>query len=207
MPTDPDLHYRYVGYQTNFETLRDSVIHQIGGNLRIRRTANGLYIDWLKTIGRASNSPIELGVNIKSATRETSFENVITRLVPLGADLGIEDPDAENDRGLSIKERLTISTVNGGKLYLEDSELLTKFGIIQKPMDWAEIDDATTLKQRGQQFFDSQKAILTTWEVNAIERSLIDRALTYLIFLFNILLSTTITPSLGPHPHPQLIYR
>ena len=174
MTTDTDLPYRYIGYKTTFETLRESVINQIGGYLRIRRTANGMYIDWLKTIGRASNSPIELGVNIKSATRETSFENVITRLVPLGADLGIEDPDAENDRGNSIKERLTISTVNGGKLYLEDSELLTKFGIIQKPMDWAEIDDANILKQRGQQFLDSQKAILTTWEVDAIERSLID---------------------------------
>ena len=46
--------------------------------------------------------------------------------------------------------------------------------IIQKPMDWAEIDDATILKQRGQQFIDSQKAILTTWEVDALERSLID---------------------------------
>ena len=174
MTTDTDLPYRYIGYQTTFETLRDRVINQIGGYLRIRRTANGLYIDWLKTIGRASNSPIELGVNIKSATRETSFENVITRLVPLGADLGIVDPDAENDRSNSIKERLTISTVNSGKLYLEDSQLLTQFGIIQKPMDWAEIDDATILKQRGQQFLDNQRAILTTWEISAIERSLID---------------------------------
>ena len=174
MTTDTDLPYRYIGYQTTFETLRDRVINQIGGYLRIRRTANGLYIDWLNTIGRASNSPIELGVNIKSATRETSFENVITRLVPLGADLGIVDPDAENDRSNSIKERLTISTVNSGKLYLEDSQLLTQFGIIQKPMDWAEIDDATILKQRGQQFLDNQRAILTTWEISAIERSLID---------------------------------
>jgi len=174
MTTDTDLPYRYIGYQTTFETLRDRVINQIGGYLRIRRTATGLYIDWLDTIGRTSNSPIELGVNIKTATRETNFENVITRLVPLGADLGIEDPDAENDRGNSIKERLTISTVNGGRLYLEDRQLLTQFGIIQKPMDWAEIDDATILKERGQQFLDSQKAILTTWEVNAVERSLID---------------------------------
>ena len=174
MTTDTDLPYRYIGYQTTFETLRDRVINQIGGYLRIRRTATGLYIDWLETIGRASDSPIELGVNIKTATRETSFENVITRLVPLGADLGIDDPDAENDRGNSIKERLTISTVNGGKLYLEDKQLLTQFGIIQKPMDWAEIDDAAILKERGQQFLDSQRAILTTWEISAIERSLID---------------------------------
>ena len=174
MTTDTDLPYRYIGYQTTFETLRDRIINQIGGYLRIRRTATGLYIDWLETIGRASDSPIELGVNIKTATRETNFENVITRLVPLGADLGIDDPDAENDRGNSIKERLTISTVNGGNLYLEDKQLLTQFGIIQKPMDWAEIDDATILKDRGQQFLDSQRAILTTWEISAIERSLID---------------------------------
>ena len=174
MTTDTDLPYRYIGYQTTFETLRDRIINQIGGYLRIRRTATGLYIDWLKTIGRTSDSPIELGVNIKTATRETSFENVITRLVPLGADLGVDDPDAENDRGNSIKERLTISTVNGGKLYLEDRELLTQFGIIQKPMDWAEIDDASILKERGQQFLDGQSAILTTWEISAIERSLID---------------------------------
>ena len=174
MTTDTDLPYRYIGYKTTFETLRESVINQIGGYLRIRRTASGLYIDWLEKVGRTSKSPIELGVNIKTATRETNFENVITRLVPLGADLGIDDPDAENDRGNSIKERLTISTVNGGNLYLEDKQLLTQFGIIQKPMDWAEIDDATILKQRGQQFMDSQKAILTSWEVDAIERSLID---------------------------------
>src|SRR5699024_1539300 len=97
MTTDTDLPYRYIGYQTTFDTLRDRVINQIGGYLRIRRTAKGLYIDWLEIIGRASIRPNELGVNIKAETHESNIENLITRLVPLCVDLGIKDPDAKYD--------------------------------------------------------------------------------------------------------------
>lgn len=168
MTSDTDLPHRYIGYQSTFKTISEQVIGKIGGYIQIRHERDGMYIDWLKEIGEFVDSPIEAGENIISAERETSFEGIVTRLIPLGAD--IQQENTEEVEGVTlIRERLGIASVNGGKNYIDDIELIKQFGIIERGMDWPEIDDETTLKSRGDQYMDGQRAILTTWEVEAVE--------------------------------------
>lgn len=174
MSTDTDLPHRFLGYQSTFETLKEHVVDKIGGYIQIRYESDGMYIDWLKEIGEFVDSPIEAGENILSAKRETSFEGMITRLVPLGADKN-EDNQEEEIEGLTvIRERWDIKSVNGGKDYIDDIELIEKFGIIERKVDWTDIDEPNILKERGDQYMAGQRAILTTWEVDVVEKSLID---------------------------------
>ena len=134
-----------------------------------------MYLDYLKDVGQEMDSPIQLGTNIETARRELDLSNLITRLVPLGADLDKDNREEETGQYV-VRERVTINSVNGGKNYIEDAELVKQFGILQRPMDWTEIKDAGILLQRGQQYMQSQKIAISAWSVSVVELYLIDQS-------------------------------
>ena len=134
-----------------------------------------MYLDYLKDVGQDMDSPIQLGNNIETARRELDLSNLITRLVPLGAYLDKDNRDEETGQYV-VRERVTINSVNGGKNYVEDAELVKQFGILQRPMDWTEIKDARILLQRGQQYMQNQKIAISAWSVSVVELYLIDQS-------------------------------
>lgn len=170
-----DTPYRYIGYDTTFETIKTYLIGRLGGYIHLRLEDDGMYLDYLRSVGEEMESPIQLGTNIETARRELDLSNLITRLVPLGADLDKDTRDEETGQYV-VRERVTINSVNGGKNYVEDAELVKQFGIIQRPMDWTEIKDARILLQRGQQYMQNQKIAISAWSVSVVELYLIDQS-------------------------------
>ena len=170
-----DTPYRYIGYDTTFDTIKTYLIGRLGGYIQLRLEDDGMYLDYLKDVGQEMDSPIQLGSNIETARRELDLSNLITRLVPLGADLDKDNRDEETGQYV-VRERVTINSVNGGKSYIEDAELVKQFGILQRPMDWTEIKDAGILLQRGQQYMQNQKIAISAWSVSVVELYLIDQS-------------------------------
>ncbi len=175
VPNQSDIPYRYIGYDTTFETIKTYLVGRMGGYIQLRLEDDGMYLDYLKDVGQDMSSPIQLGTNIETARRELDLSNLITRLVPLGADLDKDTQSAETGQYV-VRERVTINNVNGGKSYIEDAELVRQFGIIQRPMDWTEIKDTSILLQRGQQFMANQKIAISSWSVSVVELYLIDQS-------------------------------
>lgn len=173
-----DKPFRYLGYEPTWDTIRERIIANIGGYLTLRRASDGLYLDWTTSIGQNQESPIQLGRNIKSASREVSFDGIATQIMPIGADEKNSDGSSSSDKeeqGSDVtRKQIDISSVNGGKIWLEDTELVAKFGIIRKPLIWTEIDNPQVLKNRGLQYLRNQKIALAKWTVSAVERYLID---------------------------------
>lgn len=173
-----DKPWRYLGYESTWDTIRERIIANIGGYLTLRRENDGFYLDWTSSIGKSQESPIQLGRNIKSASREVSFDGIATQIMPIGADEKNSDGSSSSDKeeqGSDVtRKQIDISSVNGGKMWLEDAELVAKFGIIRKPVIWTEIDNAQVLKNRGLQYLRNQKIALAKWTVAAVERYLID---------------------------------
>ncbi|HEU6675042.1 TPA: phage tail protein [Streptococcus pneumoniae] len=173
-----DKPFRYLGYEPTWDTIRERIIANIGGYLTLRRVSDGLYLDWTTSIGQNQESPIQLGRNIKSASREVSFDGIATQIMPIGADEKNSDGSSSSDKeeqGSDVtRKQIDISSVNGGKMWLEDAELVAKFGIIRKPVIWTEIDSPSVLKSRGLQYLRNQKIALAKWTVAAVERYLID---------------------------------
>lgn len=174
-----DKPFRYLGYEPTWDTIRERIIANIGGYLTLRRVSDGLYLDWTTSIGQNQESPIQLGRNIKSASREISFDGIATQIMPIGADeKNTKKPSKETkkeEQGSDVtRKQIDISSVNGGKIWLEDAELVAKFGIIRKPVIWTEIDNPQVLKNRGLQYLRNQKIALAKWTVAAVERYLID---------------------------------
>lgn len=173
-----DKPWRYLGYESTWDTIRERIVSNIGGYLTLRREKDGFYLDWTSSIGMSQESPIQLGRNIKSASREVSFDGIATQIMPIGADEKNSDGSTSSDKeeqGSDVtRKQIDISSVNGGKMWLEDAELVAKFGIIRKPVIWTEIDNAQVLKNRGLQYLRNQKIALAKWTVAAVERYLID---------------------------------
>ena len=175
VPNQSDIPYRYIGYDTTFDTIKTYLIGRLGGYIQLRLEDDGMYLDYLQNVGEEMDSPIQVGTNIETARRELDLSNLITRLVPLGADLDKENRDEETGQYV-VRERVTINSVNGGKSYVEDAELVKQFGILQRPMDWTEIKDAGILLKRGQQYMQSQKIAISAWSVSVVELYLIDQS-------------------------------
>lgn len=173
-----DKPWRYLGYESTWDTIRERIVANIGGYLTLRRENDGFYLDWTSSIGKSQESPIQLGRNIKSASREVSFDGIATQIMPIGADEKNSDGSSSSDKeeqGSDVtRKQIDISSVNGGKMWLEDAELVAKFGIIRKPVIWTEIDSPSVLKSRGLQYLKNQKIALAKWTVAAVERYLID---------------------------------
>lgn len=173
-----DKPWRYLGYESTWDTIRERIVANIGGYLTLRRENDGFYLDWTSSIGKSQESPIQLGRNIKSASREVSFDGIATQIMPIGADEKNSDGSSSSDKeeqGSDVtRKQIDISSVNGGKMWLEDAELVAKFGIIRKPVIWTEIDSPSVLKSRGLQYLRNQKIALAKWTVAAVERYLID---------------------------------
>lgn len=173
-----DKPWRYLGYEPTWDTIRDRIVINIGGYLTLRRENDGFYLDWTSSIGKNQESPIQLGRNIKSASREISFDGIATQIMPIGADENNSQNEVnenKEEQGSDVtRKQIDISSVNDGKIWLEDAELVAKFGIIRKPVIWTEIDNAQVLKNRGLQYLKNQKIALAKWTVSAVERYLID---------------------------------
>lgn len=170
-----DRPFRYIGYDSSWETVRERIINNIGGYLTLREFNTRLYVDWTKDIGATKESPIKLGQNIKSASREVDFDGIATIIVPIGADLQSQNQGQEEDQSPDVtRAQLDIRSVNDGKMYLADEELIKEFGFIRKSVIWTEIDNPSILLARGKQYLRNQKIALAKWTISAVERYLVD---------------------------------
>lgn len=170
-----DRPFRYIGYDSSWDTVRERIINNIGGYLTLREFNTRLYVDWTKDVGVTKESPIKLGQNIKSASREVDFDGLATIIVPIGADLQSQNQVQEEDQSPDVtRAQLDIRSVNDGKMYLADEELIKEFGFIRKSVIWTEIDNPSILLARGKQYLRNQKIALAKWTISAVERYLID---------------------------------
>lgn len=170
-----DRPFRYIGYDSSWETVRERIINNIGGYLTLREFNTRLYVDWTKDIGITKESPIKLGQNIKSASREVDFDGLATIIVPIGADLQSQNQGQDEDQSPDVtRAQLDIRSVNDGKMYLADEDLIKEFGFIRKSVIWTEIDNPSILLARGKQYLRNQKIALAKWTISAVEHYLID---------------------------------
>lgn len=153
--------YRYWSYGTTLETIREDLIDKLGGELRIRYENDVRYLDYLNEIGSYSTTEIRLSKNLITIEQEQDPTDLVTRLIPLGAKL--EDSD----------ERLTVGSINNGLNYIDDTDLISKFGIIVKTETWDDVTEQTNLLRKGQEFLKNNNKIKKAHKVSALDLSLI----------------------------------
>ncbi len=164
--------YRYLGYEDTFATIKDKLVDRLGGYITCRRESDGLYLDYLEEVGSyVENAPIRLAHNMQSVDYEVDPTEVITRLVPLGKSIESEDEGAAD----ASQARLTIESVNNGKDYIDDEDLIAEFGIVEKSFTWDDVTQPNRLLTNGQNYLRDQKAAIARFDVNSTNTHLLDR--------------------------------
>lgn len=162
--------YRYLGYDKTYESIKDKLIDRLGGYIKLREETDGFYLDYLESVGEVKRTPIKLRHNLKDMQKEIDPTDVITRVIPLGANIESEDETATD----VSQARVTIAEVNNGKDYLDDLDMQKEFGIIEGSITFDDITNLQILKTRGEQFIASQKAARISYTVTPLDLFLID---------------------------------
>lgn len=152
-------------YETTFENINKKLIEVFGGELNLRYEDGQLYLDYLKKIGEKSNTKIMLKKNVKSMSRKFNIDDFGTRFIFTGSKIKGKDSDGNE---VDTEECITIASENNGYDYLDYKEGIEKFGIIEKIIDFNEIEDAKSLFEKGQEYINSI-AIPTSLTLNAVD--------------------------------------
>lgn len=159
-----DTSGKTTAYRKTLEEIRENLISRLGGEIRIRRHTDGrLYLDYMKKLGKNSTARITLGRNLQEMEAASDPTGIITRLIPLGAQL--------ND---DTAERLTIASVHGGCIYLDDPDALAALGTQQCAVQiWEDVTEPENLKKKAQTFLHQNNAVRHRYKLTAIDLSLI----------------------------------
>lgn len=162
--------YRFVDYTKTRDTIKEKLLTRLGGFLRVEYHDGKNYVDYVIDPGRdhQADTPIKLGRNLKSASMTIDPTKVITRLIPLGAQ--IEPPQNETGNVANgTRPRITIADLNGGKDYLDIPDLQQEFGIINGTQTWDDVHESQNLFRKAKEWIASQSATNTQWTISALE--------------------------------------
>lgn len=169
--------YRYLDDSSTYDVIQNKLINSLGGHLQLRMEQDGNYLDYLTEVGRQheTDTPIRLGLNLKSASVVRDPTAVITRLVPLGATE--ETTSSENTTGEVSTPRINIKSVNNGRDYLDDDGLQAQFGIIVGTQIWEDVTQPANLLTKAKSWLRSQQPVTESWTVTALELSTQDSSI------------------------------
>ncbi|SFL60719.1 phage tail spike protein [Lactococcus garvieae] len=186
--------YRGISTNSTMENLKDKLLSRLGGYL----IEHDNIIDYVKDVGEVKETPIMLGKNVIDAQREYSPENLFTRVYPFGAEI----PEKDEKKNQFGAPRIDIAEVNNGQKYIDNEELKSFYGIIEKSVVFDDVHDKKILKNKGLKELENQKLQMIGWTINVVDLALINLSFERLQLgdKYNIVI-----PVLGSHEQLQII--
>lgn len=154
-----------------YDTIQDKLVSRLGGEIRIRHEADGLYLDYMPQISEQSNQVIRLASNMMNLTQKLDPTAVVTVLKPLGKAADRTNTSSTATTTETSTPRLTIESVNGGSPYLRDEKLISQFGVITVSQNWDDVTDAKNLMAKGQAVLDAQNPVKQQVQIAAADLS------------------------------------
>lgn len=154
----------YVGY---WDLLQEKLVKALGGYLVPRYAEDRITLDYVtEAYLPLSAQEIVFGKNLVDLFIQTDAANTFSVLIPLGADVRATNIHA----GQAKNTPLTISSVNSGKDYIENSYGLNLYGRKEFVQRWEEVKDATELKRLGAEYLKDHAVMLSeTITLNAVD--------------------------------------
>lgn len=147
----------------------------LGGELWIRNEQDCTYIDWIRDEKQKASQEIKLAKNLVSIQTKPDLKGLVTVLYPFGAteEKSVSD---ENVKDVSTP-KLNISSVNGGKKYIEDAELISLYGRISGSKSWDDVKIPANLLTKAREYLNSFKSLKIGYEIEAVDLALLNLAI------------------------------
>lgn len=153
-------------YRSTLDEIKENLISRLGGEIALRRDGNGdliLYYFNDGGDGSVQTTKVELARNMVSLKQDVDATKIITRLIPLGAQLNDE-----------TAERLTLSTDTYPTPWIDDTTAMAKYGVIVGTVEFDDITVESNLLTAGQAALADNNAVKYSYQAEALDLSTID---------------------------------
>lgn len=147
-------------YADTLSMVQSYLIDLFGGYIQTRTEDGVTYIDYVDGFVDECSQKIEFGVNLLNFESQINADELCTVLVPLGATL---------DDGTA----LTIASVNGGMVYIENPEAVERYGRVYKTYTWENVTDPAELLEMGMEYMQGA-GLPETLSITALDMHLVD---------------------------------
>lgn len=155
-------------YSNSWELFSDVLLDTYGGYLYTSESSNGArYLNWTKKSGEKGKQVIQFGNNLLDFSEHVSAESIVTRLIPIGAEVYDEEG---NDLGYKIG----ISSVNSGLDYIENQLGMETFGSITRMVEFEDGVTPNVLLDLAKTYLQESIKMAITLDLTAFDLSLID---------------------------------
>lgn len=171
--TDPNNSiYRYTNYEDTLSTIRNKLCDSLNGYLRVRKSNGKRHLDLvrLEDYGKYCDQPIKMGYNMLDYVKKNSGETIYTVLIPLGARLEESEVDG-------LDAYTNIKSVNNGKDYIYNEEVVKHFGMIWTTKKWDDVTEPANLKRKGEQWLEATQYETVSLELTAVDMSMLNQKL------------------------------
>lgn len=150
-------------------TLLRQLPESFGGYLRIRHEAGVRYLDYLWDYGGINSQVIRFGENLLDLTHYVDATQIITCLIPQGADVEYKDESGETQ-----SRAVDITSVNGGVDYIENAEAVELYGRIWGYQKWDDVTEPGILLAKAREYLKEASTLPESMEVSAVDLAAID---------------------------------
>lgn len=145
-----NLIYTSTNMTSTFEQIKSDLLDDLGGYMMVRYEDGERFIDYLATAVETCEQKIELGKNLLDYKSNIDSENFATRVIPLGATLEDSQQTLEG-----VSQRLTISSVNGGRDFVCNTEAEKVHDVTEKTIVFDDVTDQAELMAEGDAYLRS----------------------------------------------------
>ena len=157
-----DSLYRYTNYNSTWKEIKEDLIDDLGGYIRVRNHNGHRYIDYIKEFDNLCSQSIRFGENLLDCAREVDMTDIATAVIPLGARL-------QESEIAALEERLTIKSVNNNLDYIENAEAVKKYGFIVKTVTWDDVTTPEMLLSKGKKWLTDEQFESMVIDVKAVD--------------------------------------
>ena len=160
-----ELNRENTAVDNTWNILKTHLLDIHGGILWVSYQGGTKYLNYTHDMGGYNAQKIRFGVNLLDLTKYQDASNVITCLIPYGANTEYED-----ESGVTQTGTVDITSVNNGQDYIQASDsVIAEMGKIWGTYQWPDITDPARLKTVAQQFLEENSGIPDTLKVSAVD--------------------------------------
>lgn len=158
----------FTNYNTTMTEIKEDLIDDYGGYIRVRYADSKKYIDYLAESPRTNSQVIRLGENLLDYSSNIDDTEIATSILPLGKQL--ETQKVEGLDAYTTIESAAADTYHpAGKDYVVNNAAVQAYGWIQKVVKWDDVTIPSNLLAKAEAYLKDVQFENVVLKISAID--------------------------------------